>query len=626
MAEQQLYTELKINGQAVSGVNSLGQIHGLAGLSCVFPTLEIHLSDFTAKFTGSNALVEGTALELLLGRDAESANVFKFAVVKASYDDGTAGNIRIYARYDAPKYTLEASRESVRGTSVAAIREILSRCGLELESSLSTNDDMTWLNIGKVRSAFIRSIADRGYINKESCTRFALFYDGVGYYEDINALMRKEPDVEICMNTKAAKGIKAFHAMEVQSRSISGLVNRNQYGNEQVRPSIKEREPELLNSIQPPVSGAGLQVNDKTNKDIVASRIDYAYYDTGTGIPGSNFHDFYQEAKYQNDRYSDLFSEIVRVRIPAVTGIKPFQVVYLNHGRAGDVGNTAEKTSGKYIVGNVGFMVKGRQYFEYVDLYRNYTGESGTTPVIAGSAGSSEIKPDSANSVPKSTASTAVLESKTKPAQQKVESLSDKADAYKKQLNPQIESDPLGASTIDKYQKDAMGKIDALEKEMMEQAGVFNFKELQDKYGRNVNAVDSLMREVSSALNNINVCNPLSNLEKLSLNIASTSLSALFNHIMSKLNKTNGLMDFLMNGLNRILDGIGLSSGAPNARSNCKAVSDQFKKLIGDSSSQSCLDMATLEKLNMPGLRLDKLARLANKQLRDLLCLMGEDK
>lgn len=630
---------LRINGQMVPPVaNFMKEFTIYSGFGHELPAIGLHLSDQQNLLVGGMALTDGTVIDLIFGKEEFtseiSTTVLKITTIHAS----NAIEFKVVAVLNMPKYTFGGLSECYNGTSIDALTEIMESVGVEVDSDVTTSDKMKWLNVNHSKMRHVKQILKHSYQSDNAIIYGMLTDDKRFIIRDLFKLIQKEPDYTVFVggvSDSNSSPDRMYTATEIKPESASGLMNMlTNYGNAYIQPRMSG-EIDTFDKVNPPVLGDGLPINQDIQESMQYSRMAMShYYDPGIGeIGGSNAHENYYKAAYQNLRYLSLFNQCVRVLIDGDTTIQLFDVIDLRVvGIIGIESVINESHSGKYIVGGRTVVKRGNHYTQIFDLYRCYVTESGNTPVL----GSKNQKPSVGK--PKSIA-----------AENSVVNFKDPTGSadIAKQTNTNIRAavnDPSKSTDyIDQFNTDqkkiqsemdividkATAQIDALEESFKQEAQDFGLDELTEKYGQSKDKLNSLMDEFGAAKSTLEQCGKLSPLEKLSVNLAKANIGKLMKAVTSRIDRVDSAIVGVQNDINSLIqkgDIQGALLDDPSIRTNCKQFqTDHMNAAISDRYPDKCVDQYALDRLRLPTDRLRRLKRKLESYLRNLFCMIGEE-
>lgn len=375
-------------------------IHEGFGISV--PTLTLFLFDQTGTLQNEMNLVQGSKCTISLAKDSKKDRIIKrtFSLWGMKRGVTSAGpHLEVVFILDVPKWSAGVYCENFRSTSDEAMQRLASSASLRYDGPGGTDDKMNWLNINTTRSSFSEDVAMRGYANSSSCMARVLTMDSKLRYKDLFDVMKKDHTATLLLNTSDEGQKNPFAVRETQESSTSGIMAHwFNYGQIQHEHTLDKKGQQKTDRILAPVLGDSFPISDRVKgliSDAVAARVTYTGWDPGTEPnPGSNIHEYYERAFYQNLRGLGLFSERIRSMVTVLTDISSFDCVkYVQSDPIGHQMVPSKSLNGKYLVAGKTIRIKnGHVYSEVFDLVRPYVSNPGKSQQSSGSPGNRKAK------------------------------------------------------------------------------------------------------------------------------------------------------------------------------------------------------------------------------------------
>lgn len=372
------------------------------GFGIAVPTLTLYLFDQTGTLQNDMNLVQGSKCSLSLAHDSKKDRILKrtFSLWGIKRGVTSAGpHLEAVFIMDVPKWTAGVYCENFRTTSSDAMQRIASSAGLRYDGPSSTDDKMNWLNINQTRSSFSEDIAMRGFANDSSCMSRVLTMDNVLRYKDLFDVLKKDHKATLLLNSSDEGQKNPFAVMESQESSMSGVMAHwFNYGAIQHEHSLDQKGQQTTDRILAPVLGDAFPISDRVKaliSDAVAARVTYTGWDPGTEPnPGSNVHENYERAFYQNLRGLGLFSEKMKVMVNVLTDISSFDCVkYFQSDPVGHQMFPSKSLNGKYLVAGKTIRIKnGHVYTEVFDIIRPYVSNPGKSEQASGAPKTNKVE------------------------------------------------------------------------------------------------------------------------------------------------------------------------------------------------------------------------------------------
>jgi hypothetical protein len=643
-----VYLDIEINGQSLpDGHNIFKSLEMYSGFGFNVPAATLSLLDMHDTFSGGPMnLVDGTKVKVIFVLSQETNepiehNMIVFGKVK-SIPIAQGYNRVATLVPDLPSFLIEAQRDFHDGTSISAIEQICEKHGIEVDSTgVQTRDSMTWLNIGKSHSSFIRDILRRSYSGDQTCVTGSLDWDGTYTIRDLFQELEKEPEI-LFFNLQPVSDIEQnINFLEVEPDSSSGLFNvLTNYGHKHVQHNLTG-ENIVLSEANPVVMGKGLPLNsDIQNSVDLTTLTNGRFFDSGQKpLGGGNLHENYYESEYLNTRHLSLFTESIRGITDSFNNLPLYSVVSYDHAEArGREISLNTAYSGKYIVGNKTIVIRESYYSEVYELHRCFITEPGSTPLVA-SDNESVVPKKTTKSVPTSVDPKDPQRNKQARIQQnpKVRSaplnkLSDQKQLAKdlgELAEEDIEEEEVSA--VDKFIKDANDSVDALFDKFKDEGKAFADPSITAKYGESKDKLESMGREFQSALKKLDeFCSELLDSEMASLDIFGPNLGSIIGTIAGRVEQLARLQNQLQDSLQALINSGNIPSSyfnQPQVRTNCRFVRDELLEKATARSRElntNCLDRFVMDRLFGPTRGIGRKLREYERLLNDLLCANGE--
>lgn len=363
--------------------NLIDNIMIMEGFGMGLPTMKLSLLDENETLSRDLNLKNGSPIRLRMGKSADAAPEYSFVVFGWKRPNNAVTKILdIVCIYNCPKFGAGVFCEAFEGHSANAMQQIAELSGLRFEGPSETPvDTQWWMNLNTTRLSFTEDVAMRGFVNPQSCMSRIVRADGTLVYKDLMKVLQEQPKFKICQNTEGTSGGTTISARAVKDGSSSGLFTHFvNYGHKLFTHTF-DGEDSSIESLDINASGAGVPINTQVLSDLKerGARVTHAGYDYGTGPDeGSNYHENYEQAYYQNVRLLGLFSERVTAITDSVTELKTFTSVDFEQGSNAKGQAAANDVAGRYLIGGKTIVIKkGTKYSEVIYLYRPFITEAG---------------------------------------------------------------------------------------------------------------------------------------------------------------------------------------------------------------------------------------------------------
>lgn len=628
---------LKINNKPLPPVaNFITDIQIITGFGELAPTAVITFQDQQNLLTGPMALNDGTVITLQFGQSKTSRSVELSVVKVVPLHTSFSIMYTVTLILNKPHYLYGANSEAYRGTSMETLQKVCDKVGLSLDVNISTKDNMVWRSVNRSKALFVRDIVEHSYIDDKSAIASSISIDDRLIVRDLFKEIQAKPKYKIYSGSVPPSEVgkdNVFVATEVKPISVTGLTNLlGNYGSNRVRRD-SGGELKQVSTIKPPLIKDGLPINQTIHESMQYARMEQTHFDPGVGaIGGSNAHEKYYEASYQNTRGLNLFNQALRVLIEVETPLELFDIVDYTFTDVIGVEERVDTThSGVYIVGNISYVIKGHHYAEIITLYRCYLSDSGNTPAIGSKNQVASSGKPTNNAADNSSVNYKDPKNAVGLSQQlsnKIKTSTNDISATQASLSDQfteIANKPKSAA--DAYIDSAIDQINQLEDRFMQESNSMGIPSMQEKYGAGKDALYNLMNEFGSAKSALEDCGKLNPFQSMSLNFAKINAGKLLRAITSRLDRLDALDGGLLATLNDLIskgDINGSLIREPSLSTSCKQLqTDHLNAAIKDRFPDKCIDKYQLDRLRIPSSLLRKLRRKLERMLRDILCLIG---
>ncbi len=364
----------------------------------VFPTIEIVFID-NGVFFDLSPLEDNAEIVVEISKSKKKESpismtflLHDFDVYNTDIERGSSMMIRVTGIFDCRNMVYPIHNRSFKQrTSIAALEEIASECGVEVDKRISTtNDAMVWLQLNQNNYDMIYHILERSFKEKND-TMFA-YIDRSGKMvitslknelekEDLitarhdikKSTLDKQEDEEPDTEEAANEDNPIIYYNNYGYKYIGGTINKMiGYGMTHTYNDTKDVQTVTLDSDEHLLSDFSYKEKDSVGK--IVKHISY-----GTKFDVDNTHDNYLTALSQNEYLrKNFFTSNLTIFINATNKVNLFDKVslvlptMLPTELTNDVPEINEVFSGEYIVGGILHQVfdKG-QYKMVLSLFRN---------------------------------------------------------------------------------------------------------------------------------------------------------------------------------------------------------------------------------------------------------------
>ena len=593
------YFSLRINGEDPPDTyNLLRSATGVEGPHAP-PTAVIEFNDTNGVLRDKLAIVDGTKISIDIGTDADNCETHEFRVfAPRTTEQAGAKIIRAVCVLDKPQYLYDVRSAFKQGTSLDAIKDLCNTAGIMVDADVNPNDSMTWLSVGQTPRVVVADIIKRMWLGEGELPQSVLTSSGTLIIRDVIKQLKGEPKRK--MFYMYAPEDQGVIVSEFRTKSISGLLNTTQNYGSVSSHKLMDGTTETFDSVNMQADGE-VNINSDIRSSIVKTAMAHDVRDPGTTGAGANVHKNWHKAQFNNVKVASTFTEMGRTLVKGYAGLQMLDCVEMFAAeRNGDSIGINKKDSGKWVIFGRTWQFIGGRYSEAYLLLRNYTPVEGTTPLSSQSSGNNNKPP--------------------------VQSLSN--TVRPDQLNSKLKQNASGLSAIDSLSINHTFQLNALTSKFATEGMQFKTPELVSKYGENADYLDAMMNEFSMANLLAGLCELLSPLEKLSLNLAFDLGPALLSMLAARLDDVFGLLGSFLSDINDLFAAGEIPEEylkQPQISTNCAGRSiDDLMQTVNDKFPSKCLDALSLGRLSGPSISLSQLAARLEDQIRDLLCSWGD--
>lgn len=378
--------ERHLVGVAVDGIDiplnltNVMQLQVTESVSQRVPACRFVYKDTTAFLHDTAPISDGSKLGIIMHSgnpgDPESPQDMTFLITGSGADPkGSCLEYRIAGALDHVKYLAGLAKMPMNDTSKGALAKIAQQSGLKFEGD-STSDKMPWLpkNQSTILSDFANTIALHGYSGKKSTMSLGVTDDSRLLYKDLSAAITKS----------GGRTIKPFATADLRGgeipyvnwkvTDINGFANlKHGQGVELVQEQMTGIDG-IFNLIESLFSGEGLNVSKDIGKLLGGSVLkEFIPVDMKNHGDHKNFY----QAKNQNIRGTQLFSNIVEVLTTQATGLHIYDSVYFEPVLP-QTNKIATLYAGNYVVSARTRYIEKKTYWEKIRLQSNSGGKGGS--------------------------------------------------------------------------------------------------------------------------------------------------------------------------------------------------------------------------------------------------------
>ena len=590
------YVSAKVNGVSIGeGSNIVKNITFIEG-TYTFPQVVFDFYDMHHMFEGKLALVDGTQLEFTIGDTQQNCDTFVFRIVgNRKYMDNGVPVIHAAGIIDKSTFMLNTESYSKKGNSVEVLKDLCSKHDVKFDSTLTSDDSMTWISLNESPRMFSERIERFMWCGENTLPHQYFGLDGALHYVDLLKVMEDEPKFTFNYNSPTVTG-SDITVLSMREKSVAGIMNYNQnYGRMSLVPNSQTGELEKVQNTKMQTSNS-VNISADVKSSLAVTSISHEYPDPIREGAGANVHKNWYKANDQWKRLASTFTEMVRVLVKGKHNIPVFSTVQLNTGFLnGSAFDVNQKLTGKWVVTGRTIRTSNAGYYVAYLLTRNYVGNKGNTALLTDSQGANKsmtVEPTVANP--------------NRPTQ----------------FNMKV------AGSLDSVVNAQNKALDSLMSGFQSSGEQFGFPELKAKYGEGYDCLNALMSEFNMAALANSLCNPLSGLEKLSLNFSLGNGVGILNNLSSRMDACDDLLASFTGDINDLINAGAIPASyidppSLNAPCNLNSVSN-MNSALEDAYPDTCMDAFSLDLLHAPYLNLSQYLRQLEEWFRKFLCMFGD--
>jgi hypothetical protein len=590
------YVSVKINGTAVGeGSNVIKQITFIEG-TYTFPQVLFDFYDMHHMFEGNLAIVDGTQIEFTVGASSQNLDTLVFRVAGSRrYMENGAPAIHAAAVIDKNSFMLNTEAYSKRGNAIDILKDLCKKNDVKFVSTETSDDNMTWISLNQSPRMFAERIERCMWLGENKLPHQYFGLDGALHLVDLIKVMSAEPVATFNYNSPTETNTD-ISVLTLREKSVAGILNYNQnYGRVTLAPNSQTGDLDKIHTADMKTDKS-VNISADIKSSLAVTSISHEYADPISQGAGANVHKNWYKAIDQWKRLASTFTEMVRILVRGKDDIPVFSTVQLNAGFLnGSKFDVNAKISGKWIVTAKTIKISSSGYYVAYLLTRNFVGLKGNTALISDSQGANRamtVEPTVANP--------------NRPTQ----------------FNLKV------AGSLDSViaaQNAAMDKMFAGFKSGADQYG---FSELKAKYGEDYDSLNALMSEFNMAALVNSMCNPLSGLEKMSLDFSMGNGTGILKNLSSRMDACDSMLASFASDINRLVSDGNIPSSyvSPptlNAPCNLNSVSD-MNRALDNAYPDKCMDAFSLDSLHAPSLNLSQYLRQLEEWFRKFLCAFGD--
>lgn len=347
----------------IGDTNLLNSLHIATSVRASLPVLSLSITD-VQHLLDTIGLQDGISIDITIKALGKESQVFSFRKFSHKRQQ-IGGNFTwyIYAYWDSVAYWNTTTCAGIQGTSHDVVNAIANKCNLGVDA-VSTNDSMLWLPKNSAYRYFAKAVADKGYINDNSCMVLGVDLDGTLRYKDVNNLPKPTQTIAAYQMSKENISATDYHiSTDAGFNNATTGYNNTRY----VQSATSATTQEPISSLAFTPDSQSPQYNTTVKTEAGRGPVRYGPIDHG------NVHPNYEKASYQNTRYKNLFAMCNEVLVNHPTSVQLIEQVTFVAQK--EDGTPDAVNSGVYTVSGRSIYVQGSNYAEKFQMVRHGTNE-----------------------------------------------------------------------------------------------------------------------------------------------------------------------------------------------------------------------------------------------------------
>lgn len=396
--ENRVFITIKIDGQDIGSMPAgFGQITLPEGNMMRCPSFQLELADRGSTFVGDRAITDGNKVEVAVSKSMSDNQYYTrtYRVFKPKGRNAALGpTLDIIGILDKPKYMLEATNESYKGTSDDVLKALATKCGMTFSgpkdfNGRSMNDSQVWLHSMNSRSTFMLDIVKHAWQDKNSGMVMAVTSLGELRFRNLVDVINTDVSkirylfLHNALPADSDSRMTTYKVRAARERSLAGVANAStNYGSTRVEDKLSGTH-DKVETFDVKTKGSYLAINQEIKNLVKRARFDYSPIDCG------NSHKNYQAAVYQNQKVHNLFSERLSVLVYDVTEVQLLDPVIYRQADA-DLSKPVKASDVYVVVGKTIKIQNAAYYAERIELARMSLTMAGSTTLMGPSSADSE--------------------------------------------------------------------------------------------------------------------------------------------------------------------------------------------------------------------------------------------
>lgn len=358
-----LFLQILINGVEfpLDKLNTLQYLHISESVRTYIPILNLRLTDATKFIAQNNLLVDGAIIQVTIGVDGRK-KTYEFRRFNHKAIPGGDGGTQyqVSAFLNVPLYWMASTMKAFNGAASEVLKQMANTCGLNFYG-VTTSETQLWMPYNTKYCEFARQVAERSWVNSESCVQMAVTADKTMRLVNVSDFENRKAG-EVFSN----KGnyASAFPVTDQQLLSKSGFFNAvGGYQDTMIQQSMITTTDKDVSQVSVKRNSRVISMNKSLKDSVPQAKVRYAPIDVG------NIASHYEDALYQNRRLSNLFTFGVEFNTAFLVDSNLLDIVLCELTMPEVSG--MQDISGNFLLTSKVTYIEGMNFYQKLECYRH---------------------------------------------------------------------------------------------------------------------------------------------------------------------------------------------------------------------------------------------------------------
>jgi hypothetical protein len=360
--KDRIYVQILINDVDIplDKLNVLDYLHIVESVRIYLPMLTLRLIDATKFLSQNNLLGDGAIIKISIGLGTIK-RVYEFRKFNHEETLGAGGTEYLISGYlNVPNYWVASSFTPMKGTPTEVLKKIALGCNLKFEG-VTTSDSQIWMPYNTRWCEYARQVAERAWVDKESCIQIAVTGQGVMRMVNVSDFETRKP-AEAFSNNGDDKS--AFPISDYNTIAKSGFFNvASGYQDSKIVQTLTAHTDVDLDKLVVKRNSRKISINKDVKDQVGQARVAYAPIDVG------NVSSTYEKALYQNRRLSNLYNYGANFVTPRLVDSEVMDLVVCEFSKP-EVSDVQE-ISGVFLLTSKVTYIEGLNFYQKCEVFRH---------------------------------------------------------------------------------------------------------------------------------------------------------------------------------------------------------------------------------------------------------------